>query len=207
MLEISDCWLNDIERIGALPKLEELSITSRQGEGITDYSPLANLVSLKKLSLVWYGYNAYNEYHLKDASSISSLVNLEELTLSYVSISNYSIAGMSNLKRVELPNYDAKTMFDQLYASGASQNLEYLKCYIRSVEPDVLNSLAKLTGLKYLYLNTDIYGSSTNLNGIEKLTQLETLIIPYVPYKFNNMDAIGELTNVGLSNIGYTCRQ
>lgn len=194
ILVLQNCQFNDLERIGVLIGLEELYISSERGEGVNDYSPLANLIALKKLSLIWTGYNAYNEYHLKDASSISSLVNLEELTISHVSINNYSLAAMTKLKKVELTNYDAQILFDELYSSGAWQYLQHLRCYVRNMETQTLTSLSRLTNLKYLYLSIDIYGSATNLNGIENLTQLETLIIPSIPYKFDNMDAIGKLT-------------
>ncbi len=195
-LNIQYCRMNDLERIGALTNLEELSILSVRGEGITDYSPLGNLTALKKLTLSWNGYNAYNPYWLNDASSISSLVNLEELTISYVGIKNYSLASMSKLKKVEITNYDANTLFSELYESGAWENLESLHCYVRALEPETLKALTKLSNLKYLYLNIDIYGSSTNLDGIGNLTKLETLIIPSIPYKINSMDDIGNLQNL-----------
>lgn len=202
ILEFENCWLNDLERIGTLTHLEELSITSERGEGIVDYSPLENLASLKKLSLIWNGYNAYNPYYLTDASSISTLVNLEELTISNVGIKNYSLARLSNLTSLELTHYDTRTLFSELFESGAWRNLRHLACNI-VLDTETLSSLCRLTNLEYLYLDIKRSDDVLTLDGIDNLIKLETLIITAVPFGFENMDAIGGITTLKELQIRY----
>jgi Leucine-rich repeat (LRR) protein len=189
-LELRGDTIGSIEAIKYLHNLEELVIS---GSTVVDLSPIANLVSLKSLSLL-YSINIndispianlnslktlvlWDLEKVSDISAISSLENLEDLDISYVhwdyynwdSIVNFNpIFDIIGLKRLKL-------IFKEKDISniGRLQNLEYLEIGINSQAE--LNSLSNLTQLRKLSI---YWGDFNDVSPLVKLPNLEKIDFP-----------------------------
>lgn len=196
---LRNCKLQEVDRLADLKNLEYLDISTDSvwGNNVNDYSSLSALTNLKYLNLSWRGYNAYNPYGAKDGSFINNLTNLQELNIYETGIENYSLSNLINLKRLTISEISADQVLQELVASGAINNIEYL--YLgttcKGLSNDGLVNLSKANKLEELYF------SGSNLSTLSGLGNLQNLKILY----FNNdgfdiplsaFDEIGKLVNL-----------
>lgn len=192
-LVLNNCIINDIERLGDMPQLEELEIVSTHyGSQISNYEPLRYLVNLKKLTLI----NTANSYGGGnfDGSSLNNLSSLQYLTLD-TGIVNYSLSSLTALRELNIVGYPLRNILNDLEASGAANNLIVLNCSLHELDRDEIQKIGILKNLEILDLGFDIYGDALSLNGIENLTNLRKLSVD-TTYKFENIDALGKLPNL-----------
>ena len=147
---------DDLERIAALPLLENLAL---QDCGISNISPLAQCENLIHLDL--------QENAIRDLHPLTALHKLESLNLrSNAVISAESIAGMTQLKELDLA-YNSLTTTAPLSALTGLTALDVSS-----------NGLMKLEGLEPLINLHHFAAAGNNLISIDSLsgcTQLETL--------------------------------
>lgn len=181
-LTLCNCQLSEVDRIAELTDLEYLDLSSSRETYVQDYSSLAALTNLKSLNLRWDGYNAYNPYHLVDGSFINHLNALEELDIYETGIENYSLEGLSNLKRLTISECDMDNILGQLEISGALEKLEYLNTTTGSGSNNVMTYLTD-DGMRTLLSKAvslqELRGFNINnlttLEGIEQLKALKQL--------------------------------
>jgi Leucine-rich repeat (LRR) protein len=187
-LELSGDTIGNIDAIKYLHNLEELKISS---PNVVDISPIANLVSLKSLSLLYTNnindispianLNSLKKLVLwslekvSDISAISNLENLEDLDISYMhgeyykwdNIVNFNpIFDIIGLKRLTL-NFNMEKDITNI---GKLQNLEQLDISINSQTE--FNSLSNLTKLRVLNI---YYGFFDDVSPLLKLPNLEKI--------------------------------
>jgi len=155
----------NIEGLKYLHNLEGLELVNMI---VFDISPIANLVSLKILTL-------YDLLEIKDISPIASLKSLERLSLIGLESVN-DISAISNLKNLEylkISYNDISDSIDYLNPIFEITNLKMLELPIERKKIDIKN-IIKLKNLEYLSININ---SQAEINIISDLLNLKELVI------------------------------
>ncbi len=212
-VSLINCKLSEVDRLAELTDLEylDISTTSSWGTSIEDYSALSALTNLKYLNMSWNGYNAYNQFNLKDGSFINELINLEELNIYETGIENYSLEKLSNLKKLTISECDADDILEQLCTSGAIKSLEMLDIYADEFSENlamssdgIKNFLSKAENLISLKLCA-LYCEIESLEGLGNLKSLEKLYFDNERYHIP-LSAYNELTKLSnLKELTLTC--
>ena len=182
-LDLGQNQINDLSGIAGLSQLEELYLSNNN---IVDISPLAGLTNLKHLSII--------NNSIIDLSALSSLQNLTSLNLGDAGIDYSVLAVLPLLNYVNIwfnnQEITINSINRQVFEYLLDQNVEVVNSYIiwfyfidqnlasvlETYDLDYSNSidLYESRNIKNLDLsNIDVY----NLNGLNKLYSLETLII------------------------------
>lgn len=202
-VSLIDCRLSEVDRLADLTELEylDISTSSSRGNRIDDYSSLASLTKLKYLNMEWRGYNAYNQFGLKDGSFINDLTSLEELNILETGIKNYSLESLSNLKKLSISECNVDIILEQLCKSGAISILDELTIYPWSEFDNsalsangICNYLSKAENLKRLTLGRP-YCEIESLKGLGNLKSLEYLYFDNELYHLP-LSAYNELTQL-----------
>jgi hypothetical protein len=158
-LHLSGGTFYDLGPLAELTELEELSIQANLH--ITDISPIGSLVNLKKLILADFKGNI---------EAVSSLVNLEYLSLSYNDVYYKELVPLQRLEVLDISNPNGGrwdiSYIAQLYSlkdlrisGGNLVNIERLK---------------NLVNLENLYLGNIIVSSGINISWITHLKMLRS---------------------------------
>ena len=179
-------YIEDVSPLASLPKLESLSLSSalsawERRRQVLDLSPLADLVALRRLSLLHLSVSdlsplsdltALRTLHLfettvTDLSSLADLTALESLSLFVSNITDLS--PLANLTALEVLNLGGTEVRDLSPLANLTA-LEVLN--LGGTEVTDLSPLANLTALKELYLN----GSEVrDLSPLASLSALQIL--------------------------------
>ena len=208
LTNLSELWLNDnhIRDLSPLSGLTNLTHLQLRGNNIRDLSALSGLTNLTHLQLP--------DLRITDQSRLPSLlgglVNLEELALSYIGITDISALGsLTNLRRLYLSGNNIRDLSPLVNLT----NLTYL--WLRHNNITDVSPLGSLTNLAFLQLGdnniTDVLplGSLTNLaflqlgdNNITDVSPLGSLTnLSELWLNGNNITDLSALS--GLTNLTY----
>lgn len=196
-LIISDMPLRNVDFLSNMTELKELTLLDT-GDliGMPDLSALTGLEYLDLSApdmpgQIFYKDTSYLEVltnlkylHLHgnvDLNSVSKLVNLETLKLSYYKIENFSpLSSLTNLKYLTMSSHQTPTNMVDLSFLGSMTQLEYLdleNCGYSAHRPE---GIFGNVNLKYLNLSgVEIVG---DISGLSKLTMLESLYLNDVSF-------------------------
>ncbi len=158
-----DIWRkapNDLSFLNSLSNLNVLRLDGRKSSldyNSLELSALGNLVNLTELSLV--------NMAISDVGYLANLTSLESLSLYGNEITNISaLAELSDLKELSLGSND----LDDISVLSNLTNLTWLALHSNSIND--ISAISKLTQLTNLYLD------SNDLSDISSLTNLNNLI-------------------------------
>ncbi|MCL2054612.1 MAG: hypothetical protein FWG90_09325 [Oscillospiraceae bacterium] len=206
-----DLSVNDLSQLNlvctSFPNLEKLKI---QLEGMTNISGLSKLQEITYLELEF----SRPKDRVIDLKPLSELSNLEFLSIS-LSISSYradefgltSLAGLTNLKKLELLNLSgisdfspltelvnleklSISIFDMTDFSPlvTLENLSEFSLRVYSKQEIDISAFEELTALTSLYLNAD--RGFTNITPLDNLINLESFTV-YAPHYYDVPEGIG----------------
>lgn len=201
VLKVSDCDLAGLERFTSVKKLFIEGIDANNMDQVVkcttldtlfcnycfetaSYAPLKQLTGLKSLYIDG-GYDA-----IKDLSMISSLTELENLSITCTDILN--IGFVKDLKNLKTLRLSENSELDDFEGLGTLQELEFLELNINSLnggQPEYAE-IGNLKNLKSLALHT-VY----NLDFLYELEQLEKLEVRLTFYD-DVMLPIAEMKNL-----------
>ena len=154
---IDICYTANIERkriasVEPLAPLAQLEILYLKQNGISDISPLKELINLRQLDVS-------GNYEIKDISSVTNMDKLETLDISINSVSDLSpVAGLESLERMNASS-NQLTWLPDMSGMTSLKALDLSKNQLTDV-----SALAGLSGLQEL-----------NLSGNDSLTDVRTL--------------------------------
>ncbi len=157
-LDLAGKKISDIKR---LKKCVNLKILDMEGAGISDISPLSQLLQLERLNL--------NNNQIKDISSLRDMVNLTVLSLYDNNIDD--ISPLRNLTQL-MSLYLSKNQVQDISPLENLVNLTELSLYGNKI--DDITSLKGLTNLVDLYLFDN---QIKNISALEAITHLKSLLL------------------------------
>jgi hypothetical protein len=158
-LYISDCQINDLQGIGALPELRELRVEDCP---LRELGDLDHCLNLTRLSLIGTTVNDYK--------AIRPLTELRSFEVSNASLSELKIPmGLTDLTDVSFHNCDLRGKFFR----GFDREWNIVNLTLDNCELSSTKNLEDFTGLINLTLISS--GEGLDWSGLQSLTALQTV--------------------------------
>ena len=180
---LNDNPLNDISALSGVSNLQDLILTDTN---LSNVNALSSLISANDVFL--------NRVPLSDISGLSSLTTVEDLWITGGSFGNLN--ALSNLPNVGrgFVFQDNNNLTDISGLSNASVNDINGQVVIESTGITNLSSLSGITRVQMMRLET----SATSLNGLQNLSQVNTLTLLNNP-NLTDISALAGITNLGFN--------
>jgi len=199
----SDRWKNEEEETKAeYPRRWQIKAVHISSPTQDDIDQIANMEYLESLSLAFLDDGL-------DLSSISNLIFLREISISYIRDDNFDLSfikDMSDLEKIEF--YRCSALKDM----SLFKNMPYLQTlYISNVDDVDLRDIRNCKSLKELHISGNCV---RNADGLSSLTQLEALYLfdnqryedneKKIPLDLEALADLSELQSLQLFNIKVT---
>lgn len=180
-----DSRIDDFTPLTRLSSLEQLYISYDLEGEVVDYSFLADMTQLKKLSLP--------DCYITDFSFLEKMPQLEKLSLYGTEVADASfLRFLPNLKELNLAYCNVTANISTVSLLTHLEDLDLSNCNINDID-----FLKELTHLKYLSLNDNFI---SDLTPLQNLTDLEILFASSNQIReISVLSGLPHLTDVGLS--------
>ena len=157
--------IKDISFISALTNLKSLTLKETL---IKDITPVEKLSNLKSLNLI-------SNYMLLNVDSIAALTQLENLTIDFEYVQDFSsvkfdkLSALTNLKSLNI-NYAYDAEFVQYLTNLEVLTLDYCNCYKIS---QYLKNLKNLKSLTLRHMISESHDAFESLSQLKNLTEID----------------------------------
>lgn len=201
-ISFNDLYQEDIDIIGTLKNIENLSIESTNGS--LDIGPLAQLNKIKYINLS-------NNYGIKNIESLKTLESLNILSASRIGLRSFE--GLNKLGNIEyldisyngLAEIDLSGYASLIYFDGTSNQLSSYPKLSTKANPDIIilkhNPIEDISNLESTIGNIsylDIAGTKIkDLSIFSKASKLNVLILPNI-HQLINLSVFDDMQSIKL---------